>query len=219
MTVATEISPIKILLVDDHQMMIDGLKALLLHENNIIIAGEANNGKEALNLLQTTSIDVIITDINMPKFSGIELTVEVKEKHPETKVLALSMHQDSDYISEVLEAGASGYILKNTGKKELLEAINRIANNFTYLSPEVEETILQQAFKQQKAQDQKIVVLTNREQEILKLIAEEFSNQQIAEKLFISERTVETHRKNIFRKTKTKSIVGLIQYSIKNKWI
>jgi len=206
---------IKVHIVDDHQMMLDGLKALLSGEASIKIIGESNNGKIAFDKILIAQPDVLITDISMPEMNGLELTRAVKEKFPQIKILALSMFGERNTISEMLEAGINGYILKNTGKQELLSAINKVAEGGMFFSDEVSEELMKPAQIENKHSE--AVSLTPREIEIVRLIEKEYSNAQIAETLFISERTVETHRKNIFRKTNTKSFVGLIKYAMEKK--
>lgn len=200
---------IKVHIVDDHQMMLDGLKALLSGEASIQIIGESNNGKIAFDKILIAQPDVLITDISMPEMNGLELTRAVKEKFPKIKILALSMFGERNTISEMLEAGINGYILKNTGKQELLSAVTKVAEGGMFFSDEVSEELMKPAQMENKHDE--TVSLTPREIEIVRLIEKEYSNAQIAETLFISERTVETHRKNIFRKTNTKSVVGLIK--------
>lgn len=207
--------PIKVHIADDHQMMLDGLKALLSGEAGIKIIGESLNGKIALEKIIQEQPDVLLTDISMPEMDGMQLTREVKSKFPNIKVLALSMFGERNTISEMLEAGINGYILKNTGKQELIGAINKVSEGGMYFSDEVSEELMKPAPVEPKHDE--AVGLTPREIEIVKLIEKEYSNAQIAETLFISERTVETHRKNIFRKTNTKSVVGLIKYAIEKK--
>lgn len=206
---------IKVHIVDDHQMMLDGLKALLSGEASIQIIGESNNGKIAFEKILIAQPDVLITDISMPEMNGLELTRAVKEKFPKIKVLALSMFGERNTISEMLEAGINGYILKNTGKQELLNAVTKVAEGGMFFSDEVSEELMKPAQIENKHDE--TVSLTPREIEIVRLIENEYSNAQIAETLFISERTVETHRKNIFRKTNTKSVVGLIKYAMEKK--
>jgi DNA-binding NarL/FixJ family response regulator len=159
--------------------------------------------------------DVLITDISMPEMNGLELTRAVKEKFPQIKILALSMFGERNTISEMLEAGINSYILKNTAKQELLSAINKVAEGGMFFSDEVSNELMKPA--QTGTKHDESVSLTPREIEILRLIEKNYSNAQIAERLFISERTVETQRKNIFRKTNTKSVVGLIKYAIEKK--
>jgi DNA-binding NarL/FixJ family response regulator len=161
---------------------------------------------------------VLITDINMKELSGIELARKIKEFDDDIKILALSMHDDRQTISEMLEVGINGYVLKNTGMDELTMAINKVAGGQMFFSAEVTETMMK-AISEPKTSPKESITLTPREIEIVKLIAAELSNAQIGDKLFISERTVETHRKNIFRKTNTKSVAGLIKLAIELKWI
>jgi DNA-binding NarL/FixJ family response regulator len=203
---------INVVLVDDHQMLIDGIKALLKKEKNINFVGTANNGNDALKLIEQLKPNLVITDINMPQMSGIELTKIIKKNFPETKVLVLTMFNEKAIISEILASEAEGYILKNTGREELVKAINKIACNGTFFSSEVIETLMKEVKKEAK-QDKETAQLTPREIEIIKLIVEEYSTVEIAEKLFISPRTVDTHRKHILEKTQSKTVVGLIKYA------
>ncbi len=204
---------INLLIVDDHQMLIDGIKALLIGEDQFTIKAEATRGQEALNLLGKHSIDIMLTDISMPEMPGTELAKTVKEQYPAIKILALSMFCEKQTIREMVDAGVSGYILKNTGKKELVDALTKIASGGIYFSDDVTTEMMRAMTEPINKNKIEEITLTIREKEILKLIAKEYSNLKIAEELFISERTVETHRKNIFRKTNTKSIVGLIKYA------
>ena len=206
---------INILIADDHQMFIDGIKSLLRKEAHINFVGEVRNGVEALNFLEKNKVDLLITDIDMPEMNGIVLTKKVKQIYPETKVLVLSMHDDKQIISEILLAEAEGYILKNTGKGELTKAIEYIIGGSTHYSKEVLAIMMQQIKKQEK-NNQETKSLTERELEILKLIVQEYSTATIAEQLFISPRTVDTHRKNIMQKTQSKTIIGLIKFAFHN---
>lgn len=205
----------KILLVDDHQMFIDGMKSILQKQNVFKVVAEALDGDEALKILENQDIDILITDISMPGMSGIELTKIVKQKYPDIKVIIVSMHNDRAVVSEILMAEAEGYILKNTGKKELLDALTKVADNGTFYSNDVLK-VMMQTVKTERRQIEEIKQLTEREIEVLKLIVEELSSDQIAEKLFISKRTVDTHRTNILNKTNSKTLVGLIKYAVKN---
>jgi DNA-binding NarL/FixJ family response regulator len=208
---------IKVIIADDHKMMIDGLLSILSDENNIEIVNVANNGVEVLKILESKNVDLVLTDINMPIMNGIELTKTLKHKYPTIKVLALSMFGDIDHIQDMLNAGISGYILKNTGNKELIEAINTIANGGTYYDNEVAAEMMRSLTQNnvKKVAIEK-VNLTDREIEIIKLIAKEMNNATIGDALFISERTVESHRKNIYRKTNTTNIVGLLKFAFAN---
>jgi DNA-binding NarL/FixJ family response regulator len=209
--------PIKVLIVDDHQLMIEGLKSLLEDEEDISFCWGANSMQEALDYLSENSVDVILMDINMPGGSGIEATMRIKALYPKTKVIGLTMHNDISIITRMIEAGASGYILKRTKMNEVIEAIRVVYGNEKYLGRDTQQIIMNNLSSPHDIFDQGKdlkPVLSTREHEVLNLIAQEFNTSQIAEKLFISERTVEAHRRNIFIKTQTKTIVGLMKYAI-----
>lgn len=212
---------LRILIVDDHAMFIDGIRSLLRKEENLLVVAEANSGEEAVDVLSKTEVDLVVTDISMPGMSGTELARTIKENTPEIKVLVLTMYNDREIINEILLTEAEGYILKNTGKQELLKAIDKITNGGTYYSNEVMEIILDN-IKRDKVRtpdEEKAKELTQRELEILQLICEEYSTADIAAELFISPRTVETHRKHILQKTQAKTIVGLIKFALANKLV
>ncbi len=209
---------ISVLVIDDHQLIIDGLKSILQDEEDVTFAGGANNMQEALGFLSSNQVDVVLCDISMPDHSGIEVAKKIRELYPDIKVLALTMHEDIRMISGMIEAGASGYLLKRTNMNEVLEAIQMVASGRKYLGREVQAIMMDDLVHREPEQGitgDTSARLTNREKEILNLVAREFNNEEIAEKLFISERTVETHRRNIFTKTNTRSIVGLIKYAIR----
>jgi len=208
---------IKVFILDDHQMLIDGLTALLINEKEFEICGTANSAKTALEQIEKNTPDIVLSDINMPEMDGIAFTREVKKNHPGIKVLALSMFGEKSTISEILDAGASGYILKNTGKEELISALMKVSAGGMFFSDEISAEMMKAM--SERGQKEEKVHLTEREKEIINLIAKEYSNAQIGEALFISERTVETHRKNIFRKANTKTVVGLMKFAIENKLI
>ena len=209
------LSVLKIYLVDDHQMLIDGLKALLYGEENYFVIGENTNPEKAIDEIKEYQPDIVLTDISMPVIDGIELTKKVKKILPKTKIIALSMFGEIDTIKEMMAANADGYILKNTGKKELIDALNQVSQGKTFYS----EDVYLQLQNASGTEDVKASILSAREIEIVELIAKEYTNAKIAETLFISERTVETHRKNIFRKTDTKSVIGLLKYCADKKLI
>lgn len=196
-------------------MLIDGLKALLSDEKHISLVGENTSAKVALKEVGEYRPDIVLTDINMPEMDGIELTREIKKQQPEVKVIALSMYGERETISDMLKAGVSAYILKNTGKQELLKAIEKVASGGTFFSDEVSAEMMR-TYPEQAAKE---ISLSQREIEVIELIAQEYTNAKIAEALFISERTVETHRKNIFRKTDTKSVIGLLKYCVDKRII
>ena len=213
-----KINKIKILIADDHQMFIDGLKALLQSEKNIEVVAQALRGDDAYQLICKQPPDLLLTDISMPGMTGIELTRKVKEKFPEVKVLVISMYNDREIVSEILLAEADGYILKNTSKQELLSAIYKLADHGAYYSNEILSIMLEKVKKEKKQEDE-TKLLTPREIEILKLIMQEYSSEQIAEKIFISKNTVDTHRKNILEKTQVKTLVGLCKFAFRNNLI
>ena len=207
---------INIMIVDDHKMFLDGITSLLKEHSGFNIVASAKDGNEALTkLIDNNDVDVLITDISMPCLDGEELCKEVKNKYPNINILALSMHSDSKSIKKVLKNGATGYILKNTGQEELIEAIQHVAQGQTYFSEKVKNNIMAGITGTEEDDDYQKIRLTKREIEILKLIASEFTTNQIADKLFISLHTVESHRKNIMRKTKAKNMAGLIKYAVK----
>lgn len=203
----------RIFIVDDHQMVIDGLHSLLQNIPEICIVGYTNNPLEVIDSLVITPTDILITDINMPQLNGIALTKLVKIKFKEIKIICLSMYSDDISVREMIDAGVDGYIFKNTGKQELLDAIESVSKHLPYFSSEINSKVL--IFDANNITER----LTQRELGILKLIEKEMNNKQIAQELFISERTVETHRKNIFRKTDTQNVIGLLKYAYKHHLI
>ncbi|MET4107139.1 response regulator transcription factor [Hymenobacter sp. UYP22] len=217
-TLSTQVIPV--LLVDDHPVIVEGIKSMLRPETDLQVVIQAHSGTEALRLLAShPEVKVAVLDLNMPEMSGVELARAIRTTWPSVRVLILSMFHDHATVAEVLEAGGSGYVLKTASRAELSEAIRQVAAGQNYFSQDVAHTLLQNLQIPASLQAGKAVELTGREQEILRLIAREFSNQAIAETLFISERTVETHRRNLFTKTNSKSVVGLIQYAMRNKLI
>ncbi|MDP1802898.1 MAG: response regulator transcription factor [Bacteroidota bacterium] len=207
---------VKIYLVDDHQMLIDGLKAIISSEKDFEIVGECTLPLLAFEQIQLLKPDIVLTDINMPELSGIDLVRKLKPRVSNTKFIALSMFGERSYIKDMLQAGVSGYILKNTGREELVKAINLVMQGHEFFSEEVEQVI-----ESNPVNDEKIntIHLTEREVDIIDCIAKEMTNAQIAEALFISERTVETHRKNIFRKTGIKGVIGLVKFALDKGFI
>ena len=204
-------------IVDDHQIVIDGLKALLHGHDQFEVVIESTQPAEIIPLLEKKTIDILLTDVMMPVMNGAELSKAVHQQFPEIKILALSMSGQGDLVNQMIDdADISGYVLKNIGKQELVKAIEKISGGGIYFSDEVlEEMSRASEMKKENAE----VHLTTREIEIVQLIEKEMSNKQIAEKLFLSERTIETHRKNIFRKTNTSSVIGLVKYAYEHKLI
>ncbi|MBL7920630.1 MAG: response regulator transcription factor [Bacteroidia bacterium] len=207
---------VKIYLVDDHQMLLDGLKAIISSEKDFEIVGECTLPLLAFEQIQLLKPDIVLTDINMPELSGVDLVRKLKPRMGDTKFIALSMFGERSYIKDMLQAGVKGYILKNTGREELVRAIKTVYEGNEFFSEEVENVI-----ESNPVNDEKIntINLTEREVDIIDCIAKEMTNAQIAEALFISERTVETHRKNIFRKTGIKGVVGLVKFALDKGFI
>lgn len=206
-------NPIKLILVDDHQIVLDGLRAMFNQDPDFLILGAAGSAEEASILLEQFVPDVLLTDYRLPRATGLELAVEVKKKYPTVKRVILSMHDEGMLVKQILKEGVDGYLLKSIQQAELKSALKQIVSGMPYVSPEITRLMLD------GIQGLPEGLLTEREREILNLIAKEYSNKMIAEKLFISERTVETHRKNIFRKTNTNTLVGLIKYAFANNLI
>lgn len=208
---------IRIVLVDDHQMFRDGVKAVLSDEANIEIVGEVGNGNDLYKLLDSVSIDLIITDISMPEISGIEITKHVSEKFPNIKILILSMHTNEEFITKALSSGANGYLPKDTSMNELLDAINTIYKGDNYYNKTISDTILKSVIDKSKKDSSDNKSLTNREKEIVALVVDGLTNKEIADKLCISIRTVDSHKNNVMQKLHLKSSVELVKYAIKNK--
>lgn len=207
---------LQILIVDDHQILLDGIEAMLHGVGDFKVIGKCSDGNSALSFLSENQVDVLLTDLYMPNMTGMELTQKVKKRFPNVKVLALSVSYDVSIVHDLIDAGISGFIIKTIGRNELIEAIKTISQGNIYFSREVSNEILRSLSNRT---EEEVYHLTEREIEIVKLIAQELSNAEIANKLCISERTVETHRKNIYRKTNTKTIVGLIKYAVEHKLI
>jgi DNA-binding NarL/FixJ family response regulator len=211
---------IKILLADDHKIVRDGIKLMLESQPGIEVVAEVSNGKEALEILDDTLIDLVVMDINMPEMDGITATKEIKEKYNDVKVLALTMSNDDLHIRQMIQAGASGYIMKSAGRNELKDAIMTIVNGKHYFSDEATHSIMMDLVKGKgKSSSSELVHITDRELEILELIIKEFTNQEIAEKLFISSRTVDAHRRNLLQKTGARNTAGLVKYAFQNNII
>ncbi len=202
---------IKVYIVEDHNVVIEGIYALLQNEKNIELCGYATNAQNCISYFTNHIADVILMDIGLPDISGIDLCAIIKKKYPGIMVIALSTFNQGTYIKKMIEAGASGYLLKNTSKVEMLEALNTVANGKIYLSFEVGKEL--QATKEVTSN---VPLLTKREKEILSLIAGGYTNLQIAEKLFISIDTVDSHRKNLHTKLNVKNSAMLVRYAIEH---
>lgn len=208
-----------ILLVDDHDLILDGLRTMLAKANEFRVIGEANSGKEAVEKTSELRPDIVIMDISMPEMSGIEATEIIKRKYQEVKIIALTQHESTDYIMQMLKAGADGYLLKNCKRTELIEAIQTVLRNEKYLGKNVSSILAEGLYQSQNTEPvipENKIILTPREIEIIKLISTDISNKEIAEKLNISLRTVETHRRNIMLKLNVKNVVALVRYAVKH---
>ncbi len=207
---------ISIILVDDHVIMRDGLRHLLDEESDIEVIGEADNGRKAVKLALEKKPDIVIMDIAMQDMNGIEATRQIKSNNPEIKVIALSMHSERQIVVGVFRAGASGYLLKESSSLELVDAIRTIHLGRKYLSQKISDIVLQEISDVKKdTKEIGVDVLTNRECEILQLISEGNSTKKIAEVLFISPKTVESHRANIMEKLNIHNIPELTKYAIR----
>lgn len=203
-----------IFLVDDHAMLLDGLKAVLTSEENYRVVGEAHDGEEALEYLKKHDVDILITDYSLPKMDGLALVKILKRIKPEIKIIVLSMHRENHLVKEILKEGVSGYVLKEESTNELLSALQHVIQDKVYLSDEINRMLISSLRFQEE-----VKLFSDREREILKLIAKEFSSRQIAEELFISERTVETHRRNMMKKAGTNTAIGMIKFGYENNLI
>jgi DNA-binding NarL/FixJ family response regulator len=201
----------KVFIVDDHYMVIEGIRSLLQHEKGIEWMGHATNAASCLSFLQHQLPDVILMDISMPDKSGIDLCKEVKEKYSSVFIVGLSTFNQQSFIQKMMDNGASGYVLKNATQEELMEAIELVAKGKTYLSDEVAQVL--------RRQDDANIVLTRREKEVLELIAAGMTNNEIGEKLFISPSTVDTHRKNLLAKFEAKNTASLIHIASQMQFI
>jgi DNA-binding NarL/FixJ family response regulator len=202
----------QVFIVDDHYMVIEGIRSLLQGEKDIELIGHASNAASCLSFLQSRKPDVILMDISMPDKSGVELCKEVREMYPDVFVIGLSTFNQFTFIDSMMENGASGYLLKNAAKEEIIKAIHEVAKGKTYLSYAAADTIKNAAHASSP-------ILTRRENEILRLIADGFTNPEIAQKLFLSLSTVDTHRKSLMRKLDIKNTALLIRYAIEHKLI
>jgi len=203
-----------LLIVDDHQVILDGIKNIL-PEDKFKIVAEANDVETALRFLNILDVDAIITDIQLNGRSGIDLVREAKAQRPGIKCLILSMFDEKTMVQEAMDAGADAYIIKSSDPEQFTKALEKVSKGEKFLCEDLSVLLLQKESLFEKAKN----LLTLREKEILRLVVDEKSNKQIARELFISERTVESHRKNIYRKTNTESLVGLVRFAIDNKLV
>ncbi len=208
----------KIAIVDDHKIVRDGIKLMVFGEKNIKIIFEADNAKTLFEKLKNNNIDLLVLDISMPDMTGIEITEKLTNENPEIKILILSANDDGNTILSVVEKGAKGFLSKNTSKDEFLKAINLICNNEEYFGDSISKTIYNIFIKKTKNKKNDDL-LSNREIEIIKYFSEGMTYIEIGKKLFISPRTVETHKRNIMKKLNLATSVDLVKYAIKNNII
>lgn len=207
---------IKIVLADDHTIMRKGLRSLLEQKHNIEVVAEAEDGRTTVQLAHKLKPDVVIMDISMPDLNGIEATHQIIDTEPDIKVIALSMYSDRKFVAGMLKAGASGYLLKDCAFDELSRAIETVIDDQTYLSPKVAGTVVKDYMEHLSTEDKSAFTsLTDREREVLQLIAEGKSTKQMASVLFVSVKTVETHRQNIMNKLNLYNIPDLVKYAIR----
>jgi DNA-binding NarL/FixJ family response regulator len=207
---------IRIILADDHKIVRDGLRSLIEKEDGMEVVAEADNGRTALRLAVKLSPDLVIMDIAMPGLNGVEATRQIIASAPQCKVIALSMHADMRYVMEMLKAGASGYVLKDSAFEELARAIRTVLNNKTYLSPAVSEKVVGDYVKLlHKGDGSAFSSLSAREREVLQLLAEGNSTAQIADRMHLSVKTIETHRQHIMEKLNIHNVAELTKYAIR----
>ncbi|MBC8112179.1 MAG: response regulator transcription factor [Verrucomicrobia bacterium] len=205
---------IKTFLIDDHPMIIEGIRSLLIHSGNIEVIGSAVNAFLAIEFLKSQPADVILLDISLPEIDGIELCKKIKTEYPDSKILGISTFKERSYISKMLENGASGYVLKSVSQTELIEAITAVFNGKIYLNEEITRI-----FIQDKSENKILPLLTRREKEVLVCIADGLTNPEIAEKLFVSPLTIDSHRKNLLAKFEAKNTASLVKIAIENQLI
>jgi DNA-binding NarL/FixJ family response regulator len=213
-------SQAKVLLVEDHIVVRQGIKALLSDEPDLEIVGEADNGREALNLVSELQPDIVLMDISMPGLNGIEATRQLRQIYPDIKIVILSMHANEEYVFQVLQAGAAGYVLKQSDSSEVLTAIRAALSGGSFLSPPISRAVIEDYVHRAevRGQGEDLDILTSREREVLQLLAEGLPNREIAEQLSISVKTVETHRSNMMNKLNVNNKTELIKYAFRKGW-
>jgi DNA-binding NarL/FixJ family response regulator len=206
----------RIVIAEDHTIIREGLKALLTMDPNFLVVGEAKDGREAVQCIGNTKPDILLIDLSMPKMSGIDAIKEIKRRFPAVKILVLTVHEEEEYIHETLQSGADGYVLKDSSYNELERAIKIVLMGKPFLSPNVSEKVIEGYLEGQKSdrQTSRLDSLSQREREVLKLIAEGFKTREIADNLCISLRTAETHRRNLMKKLRIKNIAALTVYAM-----
>lgn len=201
---------IRLLIADDHHILLEGIVSLLQSDPAFVVAGTAADGYEVLDMVTKNDYDVCLLDINMPRLDGMETAKLLRQRKPALKIIMLTTYNDKEIITELIHTGVNGYLLKNSHKDELTEAIKKVMSGRYYFSGEVEKIILESVSEKK---DKEVITLTDRELEVVRLLAREYTNDRIAEELHISYRTVETHRKNVMQKTKASNLAGLLKYA------
>jgi len=213
---------ISILIADDHKMFVDGLVSILRGEPDIQVTATCFDGTDIFRILKEQEVDVILLDINLPGMNGIDVTKKMSQDFPKVKILALSMHNEESFVTEILKHGALGYILKNTDRNELVTAIRTVYNGQTYFSKDVTQTIMKSLVKKDKQKQSFNAIIpkiSRREKEVLELIVKEFTTQEIADELFISLKTVESHRSSLLSKLNVRNTAGLVRMAIEHQLI
>lgn len=211
---------IKIVLVDDHKMFREGLKFAISQMAGMEVIGEASDGKQFLSVLEEKKPDVVLMDINMPKMDGMEATTQALQFNPDIRIIALSMFSDTEYYQKMVSAGVKGFLVKETGVEELAKAIQTVHEGNTYFSQQLLQNIIMSISNPVvKSSKSKVVDLTKREEEVLELICKGYSNKEISDSLFISQKTVEGHKSNLMDKTNTKSAINLMLFAIKHQLV
>jgi DNA-binding NarL/FixJ family response regulator len=208
--------PIRIVLVEDHTILREGLRALLSADPKFKIVGEADDGREAIRRVDKLAPDLVVMDLSMPRMTGMDAIREIKRRHPTTKIIALTVHKTDEYLHTTLHAGADGYVLKDATRVEVLLAIQNVLKGKTYLSPSVSNTVIEGYLegKENQIPSPRLGLLSPREREVLKLIAEGYKNKEIAADLFISLKTVEKHRANLMKKLDLHNAAALTTFAI-----
>ena len=211
---------IKLLLADDHNIILDGLSQMFAEDDEIKVISTANNGLEVLEKLKVTSFDIIILDINMPQMDGMQCAKEILKLYPNQKVMMLTMNEEKSIIEKMISIGVKGFLLKTTEKEELINAIKMVNSGKEYFSSSITKIMMSTSQKDKPSSNlEALALLTEREIEIIKYIAEGLSSIEIGEKLFISPRTVETHRTNIIKKINVNNVAGMVRFAFQNNLI
>ncbi|MGN6803760.1 MAG: response regulator [Ginsengibacter sp.] len=209
--------PYNLLIADDHRLITDGISKILEEEKTIGDIYVANNGRETVDKALAKDIDCVIMDINMPVLNGVEATKLIKQEKPYIKIIVVSMISDASIVTKLLKAGADGFINKDTGKTELVKALEKVMNGEKYLSPDISNNLINHFTVSRNASTEVEKPLTPRELEIVRYIADGLTNHQIAQKLFLSVVTIDTHRKNVLAKLRLKNTASLVKYAMENK--